>query len=67
MNRSLSHLQCEKTFERKARSLGLEEYIPKLNELHINTIGAMASSCSWNPESTTDELVKEKTLMKVLT
>lgn len=67
MNRSLSHLQCEKTFERKARPLGLEDYIPKLDELHIKTIGAMASSCSWNPESTTDELVKEKILMKVLT
>ena len=59
-------MQCEKTFEQKARDLGLQDCIKKFKELNIGTIGAMASSCSWNPESTTDTFVKEKIMMKVL-
>ena len=66
MNRAMSDLQCEKTFGQKARGFGLQDYLQKLKELHIATIGSMANSCSWSPEATTDTLLKEKITMNVL-
>ena len=63
MNRTMPYLQCEKTFGTKVRAFGLGEHLDKLKGLHIKTIGAMASSCTWDPESTTDALLKEKILM----
>ena len=42
------------------------EHLQKLKSIHVETIGAMATSCSWNPEQTTDEAVKTKLLMPIL-
>ena len=65
MNTALSYLQCKRTFEQKVRQFHAEAYLPKLKELHIETIGSMATSCSWNPERTTDALVKERILKPI--
>lgn len=47
------------------RNLGLEDKLQRLKDCHLNTIGAMASACSWNPENTTDAMVKTNVVMRV--
>ena len=63
--RARSRIHCTKTFEQMVRNLGLEDKLQRLKDCHLNTIGAMASSCSWNPENTTDAMVKTNVVMKV--
>ena len=46
-------------------NLGLQARIADLNNCNLTTIGSMASACSWNPEHTTDELVKTNVVMRV--
>ena len=36
-----------------------------LNTCNLTTIGSMASSCPWNPEHTTDEMVRTNVVMRV--
>ena len=63
--RARSHIHCPKTFEQMVRNLGLEASIAALAGCNLTTIGSMASSCSWNPEQTTDDMVRTKVVMPV--
>ena len=65
MNRTMSYLQCEKTFAAKGRAFGLADLVGKFKTMQTRTIGAMASSCSWSPEATTDALPEETTPIKL--
>ena len=61
-----NYIQCAMTFRQKAKNWDLEDMIPALQTANLTTIGEMAPACCWNPELITDEQVKTKVLMKVL-
>ena len=61
-----NYIQCAMTFRQKAKNWDLEDMIPALQAAQLTTIGEMASACCWNPELITDDQVRTKVLMKVL-
>ena len=65
MNSALPYLQCTRSSEQQTRQFHVQGFLPKLKTLHITTIGSMATSCTWNPKQTTDDLAKERTLKPV--
>ena len=63
--RARSHIHCPRTFEQMVTNLGLQAKLQELTACNLTTIGPMASACSWNPEHTTDALVKTNVVMRV--